>query len=166
MSMVLRINYSKGGFMSHYAHPSPYNISENNINILDKKAKHLVSMISHNNDENSWSNFSAATYMMARHAIEANLEETGYLVFQFLKGIEEGIKNKTLNSPIEEFQELDKSGNITKDAKNLIIKTILQEQQSRIPLEDIPSIQFTQMLIDTANEYEVDKVLTFEWSNP
>jgi hypothetical protein len=150
--------------MTHYAHPSPYNISEHHVNVIEKKAKHLVAMISNNNDNNSWSNFSAATYMIARHVIESTLEETAYLVFKFLQNIELAIKNKKLNSPIAEFQQLDKSGMITKEAKDLVIKTILQEQQSRIPLEDIASIQFTQMLIDVSNEYDVDKILTFEWN--
>lgn len=150
--------------MTHYAHPSPYNITEHHINLIEKKAKHLVSIIANNNDDNSWSNFSAVTYAIAHHVIESNLEETAYLVFKFLQNIEISIKEKKLNSPIEEFQHLDKSGVLTKEAKDLIIKTILQEQQSRIPLEEIASIQFTQMLIDVSNEYEVDKILTFEWN--
>lgn len=150
--------------MTHYSHPSPYNISPNHLSILDKKAKHLVLMISNNTDDNSWANFSSATYIIAHHAIESNLEETAYLIFKFLKGIEQSLKNNTLNSPIEELQHLDHAGTLSKEGKDLIIKTILQEQQLRIPLDEIAAIQFTQMLIDVSNEYEVDKILTFEWS--
>ena len=147
-------------FMGSYQHPS--NLSIIVQGDLIKQAKHLVSQLENNTDENSWSNFSSVARSIAQAGI-VEPQASGFMLLKVLEQLEKRIQSAVLHSPIEEFQELSFSGKLSKEGKHLLMQTVIEEQQKYYPMDIAKSTAFNQCLIEAATEYEPDKILTFEW---
>lgn len=129
--------------------PNTTNVSLEMQHKLEKHAKHLVNELQDNTDINSWTNFRKIVNDISLRASE-NIEESGLLIIQVIKHLEFKIKEQTLHSPVEEFQQLE-NNRISQMAIDLLLKTIIDNEYVPLP-EDI-QLEFNNILVNISQNY-------------
>jgi hypothetical protein len=138
-------------------------LNKNSQNELTKLAKHLVSKLKNNNDSNSWDNFSSLATNVTMKYLEKGEIESGFLLCQIINQLTCHIQNNPNSFIIPEFQNLQENGKLLKEGKDLLLQTIVKEQQERLPMNAIQSVNFMKMLTDVSEQYDKSKILTIEW---
>lgn len=138
-------------------------LNKNSQNELTKLAKHLVSKLKNNNDSNSWDNFSALATNVTMKYLEKGEIESGFLLCQIINQLTCHIQHNANSFIIPEFQDLQENGKLLKEGKDLLLQTIVKEQQERLPMSAIQSMNFMKMLTDVSEQYDKSKMLTIEW---
>lgn len=129
--------------------PNTTHISPHTQHEIVKNAKHLVNQLQDNTNLNSYTNFSDIVNNISLKAAE-NTEEAGLLTLEVLRELEHRIADRTLNSPVAEFEMLD-NGKISQAGIDLLIKTIINNEYFPLPA-DI-QMNFNKVLVDIAKHY-------------
>lgn len=149
--------------MMNFQCPNESMLNKNNQNELVKQARHLISRLKNNKDSNSWDNFSYLATSVTMKYLESGEIESGFLLCQIMNQMAIQIHNDADAFIIPEFQAVKENGKLLKEGKELLLQTIVKEQQERLPMNITQSMSFMKMLSDVSDQYDKDKMLTVEW---